>query len=229
MHKINVCIQPLAPSKNEHTTTIPRQYLWRTEHKFIGENEMGIADIQEPIWWNRPLTSTVFCKQEDDGLYSYNLPFWQGTTNVFKTGYNILLNQNSVPIGVHIQVDDTWCEEQLERLDNMVDHCVYKTLLDIGVLAEDLNFPRNDLYWKAKKFACGEKIFKDNVFTQNVVVTLKVKPEQDIFQRLTGTYAHAKEITGILEEVPGTTKEEFVSILFKHLQDYVNTYLLQEH
>lgn len=225
MHNIKISIQTLAPSKNEHSTLIPRQYLWRTEHKFIGENEIGIADIQEPIWWNRPLTSDIFCKQEDDGLYSYNLPFWEGEKRAFKTGYNVLLNKNSVPIAVHLQIDDTWTDEQRTYLDDMVDCCLYNTLIELGVFAEDLNLPRNDFYWRTKKFACGEKIFKDNVFTQNTIVTLRMQPEKEIFDRLTGKYAHAKEITGIIEEVPGITKAKFIEVLIKHLQSYVDTYL----
>lgn len=220
MHNIKLAIKKLAPSQGIHAT-VWNQYIWRTEKKFIGDNEVSIADIQEPIWWNRPLDSDVLCKQEEDGLYSYNLPFWEGDKKLFKTSYNVLLNRNSVPVAIHIQLDETWTEEQKEHLDIMFDYCLYRTLIDIGVCEEDLNMPRNDFYIHNRKFACGEKIFEDNVFTQNVIVTLRAEPEREIFNRLKGTYALAKPITGILEEIPNVTKEEFISILYAHLQEYV--------
>ena len=221
MHNIKLSIQPLAPSKEEHSSALPHQYIWRTEHKFIGENEIVVADIKEPVWWNRPLVSNIFCKQEEDGLYSYNLPFWEGEHNVFKTQYNVLLNKNSVPVAVHVQLDNTWTDEEREALDNMVDKCLYDTLIELGILEQDLKQPRNDFYWKTEKFACGEKIFKDNVFTQNTVITLLMMPEKEIFDRLKGKYAHAKPITGILEKIPTITKEKFISTLCANLQEYI--------
>lgn len=53
----------LQPSAGEHSI-LHNQFIWRTEKRFVGENEIAIADIQEPIWWNRPYTSNTFCKKK---------------------------------------------------------------------------------------------------------------------------------------------------------------------
>jgi hypothetical protein len=44
------------------------------------------------------------CKLEPDGIYSFNLPFIGGR-DLYKTGYNILLNKNSVPVAGLIKVN----------------------------------------------------------------------------------------------------------------------------
>lgn len=223
LKNIKVSIQQLAPSQSKHTI-IPNQFIWRTEKKFIGENEIVIGDNQEAIWWNRPLTSDVMCKLEDDGLYSYNLPFWQGDRLLFKTEYNVLLNKNSVPIAIHIRIDETWTEEQKQLLKNMLSKCLYDTLLDLNVEDSNLTYTGNDVYFKGRKFACSEQILEDSVFTQNTIITILAIPEKDIFARLTGKYAHAKTITGIAEEVPSITKEAFINKLYEKLCAYVEVH-----
>ena len=217
---IKLSIQALAPSQNKHANLL-NQFTWRTENKFVGENEIVIADNQEAIWWNRPLTSNIFCKKEDDGLYSYNLPFWQGEKLAFKTEYNVLLNKNSVPVAIHIQLNDSWTDQQKELLQKMLSNCLYTTLLDFNVKDSDLTYKGNDVYYKDRKFACSEQILKDNIFTQNTIITILALPEKDIFARLTGKYAHVKTITGIGEEVPSITKEAFIDVLYEKLQKYV--------
>jgi hypothetical protein len=222
LNKIKVSVQPLAPSQGKHAN-VPNQFIWRTKKEFVGENEIVIADNQEAIWWNRPLTSEAMCKLEEDGIYSYNLPFWQGGNShlIFKTGYNVLLNKNSVPVAIHVQTDETWSEEQIQLLDNMICQCLRSTLIELGVDEADLNHSKNDFYIKGKKFSCGEYIFENGVCTQNVIITLQMLPEKDIFDRLTGKYAHRKQITGIAEEVPSITKEAFIDKLYEKLQAYV--------
>jgi hypothetical protein len=76
----------LAPSQGQHSI-LPNMFVWRTEKKFIGKNQIAVVDPQEASWWNRPLTSEVMCKKEEDGLYSYNLPFIHKhrTNLLFKT------------------------------------------------------------------------------------------------------------------------------------------------
>ena len=224
LKNILIIKEPLAPSKEQHSI-IPNQFIWRTEKQFIGNSSIVIADIQEAIWWNRPLKSEAMCKLEDDGLYSYNLPFWQRDKEqlVFKTGYNVLLNKNSIPIAIHIQTDETCGDEHLQLLKNMLSDCLHSTLIKLGVNAAALTYNGNDMYFENRKFACSEQIFEDNVFTQNTIVTLLASPEKDLFDRLTGKYAHAKTITGIAEEVPTVTKETFIDTLYKNLQDYINT------
>ena len=212
----------LAPSKGEHSI-IPNQFKWRTEGVFTGESQIVIADNQEAIWWNRPLTSTIMCKQESDGLYSYNLPFWQGKNEklLFKTGYNVLLNKNSVPCAIHIKLDSSWTAEQKQLLSSMTYKCLYETLIELGVDPTDLSNVGNDFYFKDRKFSCGEQILDNDVFTQNVIITLQALPEKDIFDRLTGKYAHRKTITGIAEEVTSITKEAFIEKLHEKVTAFV--------
>lgn len=213
----------LDPSIEEHNI-LPNQFIWRTKKKFVGENEVVIMDNKEAVWWNRPLTSEVLCKKEADGLYSYNLPFLSavaGGTDLYKTGYNILLNKNSIPCAVHVKLDDTWTEEQKQLLNQMTYYCIYHTLMEFGVAEESLSRPRNDILFEGKKFVGGEKAFIDDVFTEDLVVTLRVLPEKDIFNRLTGQYAHKRIITGIAEEVSSITKEAFISKFYEKLQAYV--------
>ena len=62
---------------------------------------------------------------------------------------------------------------------------------------------------------------EDNVFTQNTIITILAQPEKDLFDRLTGKYAHVKTITGIGEEVPSITKEKFINTLYEKLEEYV--------
>jgi hypothetical protein len=47
--KIKVCIEPLNPSKEIHSSILPCQFHWRNTKEFIGENMIAIADMQEPI------------------------------------------------------------------------------------------------------------------------------------------------------------------------------------
>lgn len=223
MFNININTKPLAPSKNEHANLF-NQYKWRTTKEFIGDNEIVIGDIKEAIWWNRPLTSNVFCKKESDGLYSYNFPFWQGERLAFKTEYNVLLNKNSIPIAVHIKIPDNWTDKQKLLLKKMVYSCMYDTLIDLGVDKKSLGQPKNDFYYQDKKFSCGEQIFEDDVFTQNVIITLQAEPERELFNKLSGKYANAKTITGIQEQVSSITKEIFIETLIKKLENYIQKY-----
>lgn len=213
----------LDPANGEHNI-LPNQFMWRTKKEFIGDNEIVIMDNKEAVWWNRPLTSDTLCKKEEDGLYSYNLPFLSALTggkDLYKTGYNLILNKNSVPCAVHIKLDETWTDEQKDLLNQMYYYCIYHALMELGVVEEDLSRPRNDILYKGKKFVGGEKAFIDDVYTEDIVITLQVRPEQDIFSRLTGQYAHKRQITGIAEEVTSITKEAFIDKLYEQLCKYV--------
>jgi hypothetical protein len=212
-------------ARNEEHNILTHQFFWRTRKKFIGDSEIVIMNNKEAVWWNRPLTSDVFCKEEEDGLYSYNLPFLDaiaGGTAIYKTGYNLILNENSIPCAAHIQLDATWSDEQKRALEQMFYYCIHKTLIELGVSKEDLSMSRNDITYKGKKFVCGEHALIDDVYTEDLVITLQVLPEKEIFDRLTGKYAHKIQITGIAEEVPSITKEKFIDSLYKNVQEYVN-------
>lgn len=209
----------LQPSIGEHSI-LPNQFIWRTEKRWVGENEIAIADIQEPIWWNRPYTSDVFCKLEEDGMYSYNLPHYSGE-DTFKTQYNYLLNKYSVPIAIHIKLDDTWTEQDKQLLSKMCQTCVYETLLDLGVSKEDVKAPKNDLTFQGRKFAGVEHAGSGDIYSENMAITLQALPEQEIFQRLKGQYALKRPITGISEEVPSVTKEAFIERLIERLNLFI--------
>lgn len=223
---IVVCIEALQPSQGVHSSILPCQFTWRVTKEFIGESKIAIADMQEPIWWNRPLTSEVFCTLEPDGLYSYNFPFWQGDRAdlAFKTNYNVLLNKNSVPVAVHIKIDETWTEEQLQLLKKALATCLQETLVELGVNPADLTHTGNDFYYQGRKFSCSEQILTEEVFTQNIIITMQLLPEKEIFDRLTGQYAHKKTLTGIADEVSSVTKEAFIEKFFEKLKCYVATY-----
>ncbi len=212
----------LAPSQGQHSI-LPSMFVWRTEKKFSGKNQIAVVDPQEASWWNRPLTSDVMCKKEEDGLYSYNLPFINKhrTNLLFKTNYNVLLNKNSVCCVVHLQLDDIWTAEQKQLLPKMLRNCIEDVLISLGVKKEDLSFNGNDMYFKGIKFSGDEQLLDGDVFTQATIVTLQVAPEKDIFDRLTGKYAHVKPITGISEEVPSITKEAFIDKLYEKVCAYV--------
>jgi hypothetical protein len=224
---IEVGVEPLQPSKGIHSSILPRQFTWRTTGEFIGENKIAIADIQEPIWWNRPLTSDTFCKTEADGLCSYNFPFWQNDREdrAFKTAYNVLLNKNSVPVAIHIKLDESWTEEQVQSLKKLLNTCVQEALIELGVDAVAIRHSGNDFYINDKKFSCGESIFRDNVFTQNIVITMQLLPEKEIFDRLTGQYAHRKTLTGITDEISSITKEAFIEKLQEQFCKYLEEHL----
>jgi hypothetical protein len=93
--------------------------------------------------------------------------------------------------------------------------------MELGVSEDCLSRPRNDILFRNKKFVGGEKAFIDNVFTEDLVITLQVLPEKDIFDRLTGEYAHKRSITGITEEIPSITKDIFIDKLYEKIKAYV--------
>ena len=219
---IEVLKDVLAPSEDKHAN-LQSLFIWRNEEKFVGGNRVVIADPQEAIWGNRPLSSGVLCRKEDDGLYSYNLPYIYGDKEnlLFKTGYNVLINKNSVVCIIHVQTDDTWTGEQKLLLQDMLSTCILKALVDLGVNRDDIHGSKNDFYFKGAKFSGSEQRFCGDVFTGGILTTLKMSPEKDIFARLTGKYAHAKPITGIAEEVPSVTKEAFIDKLYEKVTAYV--------
>lgn len=208
----------LKPSENKHEN-ITEQFLWRTTGKFEGDNQIVIMDTKEPCWWNRPLTSDVMCKLEDDGIYSYNLPFL-GNRDVYKTGYNLLLCENSVTYTAHIKTDGL-TDEQIKELYDLDYKVLYDALVELGVKKEDLEITRNDMLYKGKKFAGGEKVIRDGVFTEDLVITVLFEPEKEIFSRLTGKYANTRGITGVGEENSQVTKEILIDKMYEKIKDFL--------
>ena len=199
MNNIHVRKDILSPSIDKHSI-IPWQYHWRKTGEFIGENSIAIMEPQEAVWWNRPLDSDQMCKLESDGLYSYNLPFL-GDKDIYKTGYNILLAKNSIPVAIHIRLNG-WTDAEIETLFSL-SYCILRSsLIELGVDVDKLSIERNDMLYDGKKFAGGEKAVRNGVYTEDLVITTHYLPEKDVFDRLTGKYAKARSITGICEDCP---------------------------
>ena len=218
MKNVKVYKVGLQPSQGKHWNLV-QQYLWRTTGVFEGDNEVYICDTLEPIWWNRPIVSEYFVKLEDDGLWSYNLPLLDNIPR-YKTNYNSLLARNTIAYSTHIKLDDTWTDEQKQQLYYLSFNSLYDSLIELGVDKELLKVTGNDFSYNGKKFAGTERILKDNVFTENFVITLKVLPEKDIFARLTGKYVANKPLTGIEEEVSNVTKEKLIDKMYEKVTNF---------
>lgn len=219
MGKVKVNVVGLQPSQGKHWNLV-QQYLWRTKGIFEGDNEIYICDTLEPIWWNRPLVSEYFVKLEDDGLWSYNLPLLENIPR-YKTNYNSLLARNTIAYSAHIKLDETWTEEEIKRLYTLSFDVLYDSLLELGVDKDKLQVTGNDFNYNGKKFAGIERMLKDNVFTENFVITLKVLPEKDIFDRLTGKYVKNKPLTGIEEEVHNVTKYKVIEKMYEKITAFL--------
>jgi hypothetical protein len=223
MKNLQLSIEQMAPSRGITPQVITEQFNWRLNKQLKPEqNYITIIDIDEPVWWNRPASSDILVKQEADGLCSYNLPFL-GNRADFKTGYNLLLNKNSIPIANHIKINPNWTPEQLEALSKMITNAVYTALLELGVKAEKLSFNHNDILYEGKKFMGYEQLTSNGVFSEDIVITLEYSPEEEIFQRLTGKYALTRGITGIIEETQCFTKQQFIEKLLEKIIAFTKT------
>lgn len=213
MKDLEIFIAPMVPSKGINPKIMQDQFIFRKTGIYNGKSTIGIADMQEPIWWNRPLDSDSLVKKEVDGLCSYNMPLAGG--QAFKSAYNILLNKNSVPIAIQLLIDRNWTTEQLEILHTAVFSAVYNALISLGVDANRLTNPHNDLLYDGKKFMGIESLEKNGWYSANCFVTLQYSPEKMVFDRLTGEFAQSRGITGIIEETGLFTKEEFIKALLE--------------
>lgn len=223
MKNLKIYTAKMAPSKGITPQILQEQFEWRKSLIWKSlANQIVIADIEEPVWWNRPLESDTFIKQESDGLWSYNLPIILRKAQ-YKTDYNVLLNKNSIPIALHIQINPLWTDAQLTTLTNIVVKSIHETLIELGVPTEDLVHTGNDLLYKGKKFMGDEQKLANGVFTENTIITLEYTPEEEIFKRLTGKYALTRGITGIIEETHCFTKQQFLDKLLKKITAFMAT------
>ena len=214
----------MAPSKGETGEILKKQFDWRNGLKYTGESEIVFADIKENVWWNRPLNSDVFVKQEEDGLWSYNLQLaWRQESVAWKANYNVLLNKGSLPVAGMIKINRHWTVDDFTKLERLLTDGVYNALLKLGVNKDKLQQPGNDILYDGKKFFGVETIIKDGWFSINCVITLKYKPDKEVFDRLSGHFVKYKSITGIMEETELFTKEEFIEALTKELKSILAT------
>ncbi len=220
MKNLKIYSEPMIPSKNLIPRIMVDQYQFRQTGEWKAKSEIGIALLEEPIWWNRPVKSDIFLKQEADGMYSLNFPYFGGDNN-FKAQYNTLLNVGCVPVAVQLRLRDLEKPFDKQKLMAMPVTTVLKTLIDLGVDPDSLTSIHNDLLYCGKKFMGVETIFKNECCSINFIVTLFYKPEESIFKRLTGKYALARPITGIIEETNLFTREQFTETLIKNMGDYL--------
>ena len=223
MKNLKISVEKMAPSKHITPVVIKDQFEWRKTHLYNSKtNYITIIDIEEPVWWNRPADSLFLDKKEADGLWSYNLPFL-GNREDFKVNYNLLLNKNSIPIANHIRINPEWTPKQIEGLTKMVTNAVYSSLIELGVDSKKLSFQNNDILYNSKKFMGYEQLIRNGVFTEDIIITLEYTPEEEIFQRLTGKYALARGITGIIEETQCFTKQQLIDKLIEKFSAFMET------
>ena len=220
MKNVRIYCEPMVPSKNIMPQVMVNQYEFRQTGNYTAQSEVVIALLDEPIWWNRPVKSDVFLKQESDGIYSLNFPYFGGD-NDFKAQYNSLLNVGCVPVAIQLKYEDFEKPVDQAKLLAMPVNVVRQTLIDLGVDKDSLESVHNDLLYCGRKFMGVETIFKNNQCSINFMVTLFYKPEESIFKRLTGKYALKRQITGIIEETNLFTREEFTEKLMKNLGDFL--------
>ena len=214
----------MAPSESENPEILKKQFDWRNGIKYTGESEIVFADIKENVWWNRPLNSDVFVKQEEDGLWSYNLPLaWRQESVAWKANYNVLLNKDNLPVAGMIKVNKHWTVDDFTKLKRLLIDGVYNALIKLGVSEDKLQQPGNDILYDGKKFFGLETIVKDGWFSIDCFITLRYKPAQEVFDRLSGHFVKYKSITGIMEETELFTKEEFIKVLTEELQSILAT------
>ena len=214
----------MAPSESENPEILKKQFDWRNGIKYTGESEIVFADIKENVWWNRPLNSDVFVKQEEDGLWSYNLPLaWRQESVAWKANYNVLLNKDNLPVAGMIKINKHWTVDDFTKLKRLLIDGVYNALLKLGVSKDKLQQPGNDILYDGKKFFGLETIVKDGWFSIDCFITLRYKSAQEVFDRLSGHFVKYKSITGIMEETELFTKEEFIKVLTEELQSILAT------
>ena len=214
----------MAPSEGENPEILKKQFDWRNGIKYAGESEIVFADIKENVCWNRPLNSDVFVKQEEDGLWSYNLPLaWRQESVAWKANYNVLLNKDNLPVAGMIKINKHWTVDDFTKLKRLLIDSVYNALIKLGVNEDKLQQPGNDILYDGKKFFGIETIVKDGWFSIDCFITLRYKPAQEVFDRLSGHFVKYKSITGIMEETELFTKEEFIKVLTEELQSILAT------
>lgn len=224
MKNFNFSILEVAPSQKITPQVLLDQFKWRKSKLWeSSESIIAFGDVKECFWWNRPLNPTKLVSQESDGLFSYNLPYIGPMSRVYKTEYNILVTPNTIPIVAHIKINPKWTNVQIARLEWLLSDSIYSTLIDLGVDKTKLKRVMNDILYDDKKFVGIEQRTANGVFSQDIILTLKYKPEEEIFQRLTGKYALSRGIIGIQEETNCFTREQFIETLKSKILKFMDT------
>lgn len=226
-----IYVEDMHPTANKYPDIIENQFQFRKNGIFTGENVVAIADMGEAIWWNRPQIEDTDAAWgiHTDGLPCCNLPIFLGKNKTWKSAYNVLLNKNNIPTVIQIKFNHTLGPEEIEKLTQMSSVIVLNTIKRLGIPEKDICAMNNDLLLRGKKFVGNEKIYKDNIYTECLFITLRYKEEQDIFSRLTSGKTSAtahREITGVMDEYESFTKEEFLKIYCEEFKKYLNQFEL---
>ena len=224
MKDFEFVVLEVAPSKNINPKIIQEQFDWRKTLCFkSNKNQIAFGNVKECLWWNRPLNPEQLVELESDGLYSYNLPYIGPQNKLYKTNYNILVTPNTIPIVTHIKINPNWTFNQITQLENLMINSIYSTLVELGVDSTKLKKLGNDILYEDKKFVGFEQKTANGVFSQDIILTLKYKPEEKVFKRLSGKYALARGIVGIQEETNCFTREQFIEKLKEKILTFINT------
>lgn len=148
------------------------------------------------------------------------MPYIQAVES-YKTGYNLLLGLNCVPIAIQIKLPENFSEEQLEKLKAAGVEAILSTLVKYNVPQQDIMQINNDVLYKKKKFVAEEHTVRNGVFTENIIVTLQYEPEKELFAKLTGEYALVRGITGIIDEEQFFTKEQFIETFEENYKNII--------
>lgn len=174
------------------------------------ENRMTIGNVTKALWWNRPRHSDVVSKQSTDGLGRVDLPYIKDIDS-YKTDYNLLIGVGCLPIAINLDVSSL-SESSKNYLQKLVINTIIKTLEYLGVDMSHISYVNNDLLYDGKKFVGDESTFKGNIFIETTIITLNYSNEKEIFDKLTGTYALKRGITGIIEETNCFSREHFIEV-----------------
>lgn len=225
---MKVKINPINPSNGIVPDILKNQFHYRKYKEFVGNSSIEIADMKEATWWNRPLAENTdqLLKLESDGLYSFNLPI-AFNYDKWKSNYNVLLNENNAPLAIHLCFKNSLSNEEYNDLRLIATRGLYKSLLDAGVPKEEIVFLNNDILLRGKKIAGGECIHIDNIFEEDIFLTLNYLEEKETFDRLTiGKVAPKRQITGVFDEFDvKKNKLQFLEIYRKNLEDLINEFL----
>ena len=225
---MKVTIEQLNLSKKIIPEAVFHQYHFRTTKEFIGKSFIGIGNVQEAFWWNRPLIKekVTFLTQQEDSSNSLNLPLLDKFPE-WKTNYNILINKHNAPTILHLAFKNDLSEAELKDLCKVTSKAIFKTLTDLKIPEKDFGVLNNDLLLKEKKICGCERTWVKNIYEEDLCLTLKYNEEKDLFDKLTyGKTKPKREITGIFDEIDYSyNKNEFLELYRKNLEVAINEFL----
>jgi lipoate-protein ligase A len=100
---------------------------------------------------------------------------------------------------------------------------IYQTLIKLGVPDVAFCCLNNDLLLNGKKFVGSEKVYRGSAYTECLFINLKYLEEKELFDQIyVGKKANVRPITGILDEYPNITKEDFVKTYLAEFKTYLS-------